>query len=346
MKRSVLIGIVLTLAILALVVSLTHGLIRRPSDTVDAFVDAYLKSDEVGREAMTVAYLQNHPVAGLLENLEARESILQCHTDSHAIGRALYRVDPNLNDAISQCGTRCKNGCFHGVLMGLFSTNSDTMGGAIEDETPEAYIAHVTSVAKDLCGWKDVAGVIRPGSCVHGLGHVFTYVTNYDLKKSIGACGVFRTGARSACTGGAFMEYMYSEKEEESMVTRDIAPCDAYPQFMEECFRYKARGWVAAWGGATTGMEACTRLTGDIRAECIRGVAYEAIEPPMLKKSTGIDWLCDSLSEEDHRACTSGAVMKVVVNFGGDAGPECDLMAPRFASICRSKLKEYLSVKL
>ena len=141
--------------------------------TITDFQQEYFTGDVYHQQAVAEKYLQIYSAADLLQAIEEKSAGGMCHVQGHGIGRAIYKTDPNFGDAIRTCGGSCAHGCFHGAMLEMFQTDSDTLGGAIEGESATDTLSKIVSAAPDLCSRPDVQSVVKMRYCTHGIGHAF-----------------------------------------------------------------------------------------------------------------------------------------------------------------------------
>jgi hypothetical protein len=284
--------------------------VQKPS--IKDFQREYAIGDVWHQQAVAEKYLQLYPAPVLLQAIEDAHAAGNCHSQGHGIGRALYKADPNFASVIRQCGGTCTYGCFHGAMMEMFQTESDTLGGVVDEVTPEKFIERVKSEARDLCYRPEVTSVTHPQACTHGLGHVFALLSGTDLKQAIDACAILSDSrAIDSCASGAFMEYLFSPAAATVALSKGKEPCDDYPGHIRSCYRYKAYGWIKTWGGAQEALAACNSL-GDHALDCIESVGRAAATEKTLASGLGISALCMRLSGQAHDRCVLGEMMKYI----------------------------------
>ncbi len=317
------------------------------SGSIATFVTEFDPASDSQREKIAETYLNQYPASDLLDALETKYADSVCHTVAHPIGRAVYKRTQNFTESVKACGSTCSYGCFHGVLMQMFSTDSDTLGGVITDESSDEYIAHVKNVAAHLCTDPQVTSLVRSRFCYHGLGHVFAYVTNNNLQTAIDSCGVMPKGAPlDTCVSGVFMEHLFNASSSAELNTADARPCDAFPSLVSECYRYKARGWIQVWGGARRAMAHCDSFGKDA-SSCIFSIAEAAAQPAALREETGFDKLCGQLSATERDSCIDGALLKVIViNDGNDTPELCDSVAAPYRPRCREDYSRFHGISI
>ena len=330
-------GVVIA-SVITIAWSATHRL------TIERFKREYSRGMTADQQAIADTYINVFSVAELMQAVEEQNVDGTCHIQGHPIGRALYKTNPNFTEGIRQCGSSCTYGCFHGVMLQMFDTDSDTLGGVIEDETPEEYLAHVKTVAKDLCRKPEVQSVVQLRTCYHGLGHVFESMEHNDLGKGLHDCGIFKNAKEAeACVTGVFMEHLFNPSALIERNTKGEEPCSAYPQYTKECFIYKAYGWVTAWGGVAPAMKACDSF-GDRKLICIRDVARVGANVKMLETSAGFNALCGAPAGDEYKQCVLGAFLKIIyLNNGDDSDAACADVAKPFREACVQVLHAYLA---
>jgi hypothetical protein len=316
------------------------NLVRTP--TIEDFKRAYNGQTLDTQVAVAEHYLNYFSIDELNRAVEASNTTSLCHQQAHALGRALYKRVPNFAEATKQCGNACTYGCFHGVMMGLFSTNSDTLGGIIDADDPVTYLKQMKSMAKDLCTKAELEGVVHPRYCYHALGHVFSYLDGTTLAEPLTWCDIFPAGgARGSCVSGVFMEYLMAPASKAVLYTKGAEPCDAYPQFTKRCYRFKAYGWLYAWGGLKPAFAFCDTL-GENTLMCIKNIAEAASSPKVVASEAGMETLCGSLAGEKREACMDGAIVKVIsVSDGDDSEHVCDPVASTEHERCLRVREEY-----
>ncbi len=337
MLRSTLIRVLVVVVALAVVFLIIQ---KRSADslTLASFIQEYTaQSDTHAQQAVASKYLDSFSVAQLNAAIEQKYPLSQCHVQGHGLGRAVYERDQNFTQAVNECGSSCSYGCFHGVLMQMFSTDSDTLGGTVEETDPAAYLAAVKTGAERLCASPEVQGVVTPIYCSHGVGHVFAVTTDYDLDASVRACGVFRSPeGRSTCASGVFMEYAFNPAKESAILKEGFARCEKYTPYESDCFSYMAHVLVKP-GHIAEAIRECTAFaTERLRNNCIYGVAYSQAKQSDFATQTGLDAICGTVPTENGKAaCIKGALLRIV-NQTDDKKTDtaCDTMDASYRTRC------------
>ncbi len=313
--------------------------------SMSRFTEEYDRSSSAQQVVVAERYLKRFPASALMSAVEEKYSTGVCHVEGHPVGRAVYKSHPSFSDAIRQCGSACTYGCFHGVLMEMFDTDSDTLGGVIEEQSPEEYLSQVKAVAKDLCTRPEVESVVRTRYCYHGLGHVFASMGGTDLKSAIDSCGIFSDRyVADTCRSGAFMEYLLSTSSAPVYYTKDERPCDAFPLYKSTCYRYKAYGWIDTWGSVEAAFQGCAAFGKD-EILCIRSVAQAVSTRTLIESTEEFEKLCGSFVGEKRSACVDGAIRRnIELNNGDDSGHSCDRLDEPFRTYCVDYTHAYLEL--
>lgn len=230
--------------------------------------------------------------------------------------------------------------------MQMFSTDSDTLGGVIEEESTAEYLTHVQKVAHDLCTRPDVESVVHTRYCYHGLGHVFAYLSGNDLDATIRSCDTLRTPyGRGNCATGGFMEYLMSTSSVAVQNTKDDDVCDIHPQYRKACYRYKAYGWMQAWGGYEPALRGCDQF-GEHRLQCIQSTAQAQAAAVIVESADNIRKLCKTLTGDGRIACIEGALLRVTeLNNGDDSDQACANVEEPYHQYCLNYIRAFRDVE-
>lgn len=115
------------------------------------------------------------------------------HQYTHVIGIRAWKPGDDVSAKFRSCNGLFQSGCYHGVIQSWF-----TQSGPID-----------STRANELCNLiaPDPADRWLRFQCVHGLGHGFEMVWNWDLPKALTGCDwLVSSWDRESCYGGAFME--------------------------------------------------------------------------------------------------------------------------------------------
>jgi hypothetical protein len=145
-------------------------------------------------------------------------SYAYCHVLGHELSAKEVEKNPNnWRQVISRCPSGvCSNGCIHGAMQQKFRSESLT------DTQIQQYKGEFASICEETATWKPTG--LEQASCYHALGHLMMYVTNADIKKSIGLCNelaVKKDGRdyTRLCYDGSFMQiYQPLEPEDFALI--------------------------------------------------------------------------------------------------------------------------------
>ncbi len=318
-------------------------------ETVNAFLHDYRRARDIyAQEKVAAKYLEELSVAELNAAIEEEYPQAVCHVQGHGIGRAVYAREQNFASSLALCGNHCNSGCFHGVIMGMFKTKSDTLGGAVEEEDSGNYIRYVTDRAQEICADPEVASLVLPTVCWHGVGHVFA--TASDLKTAVESCSVFKkTGiGASICAGGAFMEYGKQPENAGALMEAGLAFCDDFPAlYASQCYRYIASVMVRKYGGFNDAFRKCEAYPDAKRRACIFGIAFYALEPRDFMEPDGPDRVCGMLTDTgDKDACVEGGLWELANRTGATQGdPVCGDLHPVFREQCHARIERQQAIE-
>lgn len=115
------------------------------------------------------------------------------HGYTHVIGIRAWRPGDDVSAKFRSCNGLFQSGCYHGVIQAWF-----TQSGPVD-----------SSRTNQLCNTiaPDPADRWLRFQCVHGLGHGFEMVWNWELPRALTGCDwLVSSWDRESCYGGAFME--------------------------------------------------------------------------------------------------------------------------------------------
>ena len=160
-------------------------------------------------------------VVKLIQNQDQR--YIYCHVVAHKLSfQEAAKNRDAWKDVITRCPTSfCNNGCLHGALMERFNNEVLT----------DAQIALIKSDLADVCEprgqWHPVE--MERSMCYHGLGHMYMFITDANLAKSLALCEF--TGKKEdgrnyiqTCSQGVFMILYQPLEPEDSALVKNIAP--------------------------------------------------------------------------------------------------------------------------
>lgn len=309
------------------------------------FLQAYDSADQTAKEFVAERFLSLLSSRDMIAALEKRDPL--CHSEAHPLGKEIYRETQNLPRSLAMCGSGCSYGCFHGVLMQMFSSESDNFGGAVTGISDADVFSEIIRSVPTFCAQREVQSVVTPWICLHGIGHVIMYLSHYDIAHALSVCEELPNATEtSICAGGAFMEYIRSEDNAPAISQQNFFPCDQYPGFAKPCFVYKGQPMVRAFGSTDAALDACASLEPvDERTSCIRGVGVGGTSLEMLKRPGGLDPVCGSLVGRELMACIDGAVSSIVFRMEADK-PACPSLASPYDQYCAQEINHMKNLVL
>jgi len=154
----------------------------------------------------------------------------QCHQLAHEVGHVGYKKYGSLSAAFTKGDAFCWSGYYHGVTE-----------EAVGDMGPERMRAEANDICKDLAATKRYS--FDHYNCVHGLGHGFMTVDNFNLFKALTTCDLLKDEwERTSCYGGVFMENVMvavreGNKSEYLRPQEPLYPCTAVETpYKEQCY--------------------------------------------------------------------------------------------------------------
>lgn len=145
---------------------------------------------------LSLASHQNVTLAlGALAALGARDADVarDGHGYTHIIGIRSWKPGDDVAKAFRACNVLYQSGCYHGVIQSYL-----TASGPLDSTKAAGLCQEITPDAKDQ--WLRF-------QCVHGLGHGFDMMLDWNLPEALKRCDWLATPwDRVSCYGGAFME--------------------------------------------------------------------------------------------------------------------------------------------
>lgn len=154
----------------------------------------------------------------------------QCHQLAHTVGHVGYKKYGSLAAAFTKGDAFCWSGYYHGVTE-----------EAVGDMGPDRMRSEANDICKDLAASKQYS--FDHYNCVHGLGHGFMTVDDFNLFKALTTCDLLKDKWESdSCYGGVFMEnVMVAVREngtsEYLRPQEPLYPCTAVEsKYKEQCY--------------------------------------------------------------------------------------------------------------
>jgi len=203
-----------------------------------------------------------------------------CHDKAHDFGKVLYAQIDEIGPALRACDEVCYSGCMHGVFMEAFGSTGpsqediDRLGEFATDDhiDPDNIINEV----QEACGEGGEGDSYKVGDCIHGVGHAFMFLNDYDIDAAMDDCSKLDSAPKEYyCATGAYMEFMNSLTSEQRIGEDLFYPCDEV-DYPAACFRYKLPQSISRYykqGGIFEDLvDQCLALEGKYRTACFHGI--------------------------------------------------------------------------
>jgi hypothetical protein len=172
-----------------------------------------------------------------------------CHVSAHKLGEEAVAEDPmRWIDLIPQnpMDGVCSNGFIHGIIVGKFRND------VLDEATMEKTIPDFARACEPRPDWKP--SPLDQAICYHAMGHLFMFITNADISRSLDTCERIgqspRGDFRRVCREGVFMQ-IYQPLEPDDFALIELLP--------EEPSRENYRRMCAVHGRDAAEEGACLR---------------------------------------------------------------------------------------
>lgn len=154
---------------------------------------------------------------------EQDKQYLYCHVVAHKLSYKEAEKHPDAwKDVITRVPNNiCNNGGLHGAVMQRFKDE------VLTDQQVEEFKPDAKNLCEPRGKWKPVE--VEKSMCYHGLGHLFMFITDADIPKSLSLCeyaGVKPDGRNylQTCSQGVFMILYQPLEPEDFALVEGIAP--------------------------------------------------------------------------------------------------------------------------
>ena len=274
-----------------------------------------------------------------------------CHVLAHELGEAVVANDPNnWIDAIhyNPSDGLCSNGFIHGVIIGRFRNV------VLDDATFEKFLPSFKIACEAHDGWTPTD--LDRAICYHGMGHLFTYITNADLPNALARCKETVPGDfERVCIEGVFMQiYQPLEPDDYTLIANmKVKPtADTVPQF---CAAFKDPLYVGAclresWPFSRTELKSgsgvvqfCARSpNAEQTDECYQS-ASSIIGRFSLGNPAGAAVVCNGLPADRQETCFAYSAGAVLEEDRSDGSKAIDLCGRASATVARACLMDLAS---
>ncbi len=179
----------------------------------------------------------------VLRAIRAEDSAYQfCHVLAHKVGERVVTADPDAwVEAISlnPPDGYCSNGFIHGVTGGRFRSD------VLDEETLATFMPDFRRACEGRSDWQP--SDLDKAVCYHGLGHLYDFITNADLKRALLLCEQTTPNQfRRVCVEGVFMQiFQPLEPDDFALIEQmDVKPTEA--TIRKFCTAFKEPEYVGA----------------------------------------------------------------------------------------------------
>lgn len=301
----------------------------RNAEEQESFRREFRNASIQDRRKIVEHYFETLGPKTLLDIVE--ETYPLCHNEGHDLGKVIFAHTKDLLDAISLCRNGCSGGCFHGILTEAFRNPPSEIS---RQEDDHVNFEDIKPKIKEMCDDPAVLAFHKKGKCVHGMGHVLAYLTDYNLEEALQACKLFGSKPLEFyCQGGAYMEYDMQYGEETWTQGPIHSPCDT-AEFPAACYRYKGKHILQALGSVAEFAKACMTIDGFSRWGCFQGLGFTMLND--IAESPGtLGSICAFGDLKDKTMCIQGAIerladedesltLRACVTLPDDEKPICD----------------------
>jgi hypothetical protein len=273
--------------------------------------------------------LNNHTTVEILQLIEAlgvddAELRRDCHPVVHAIGRETFRLRGNIHDSFSACDQTCHSGCYHGSVERFI--RGDEIYAQTGKHPSQAELKQKANAACD----PNTPLRLRY-QCLHGLGHALMFFSNYNLDRALEACDALAgEWNRDSCYGGVFMENVVNATNEKKNFspTDYHYPCNRVAaKYRSECYVMQSSRMVEMGLSVPALFDECDKA-GEYRAACAQSVGRDLSNEARVGQSQTAARQCELAQDEIRAACVRGVAYALIDNTwdGRYALPFCDAL--------------------
>ena len=272
--------------------------------------DAYkVSSDEIKLKYWLVILGSKQYMDKLVE-VTAGGSKVDCHQESHQIGRISYNLFGY--SVFSNIDYNCHSGFLHGAMEAFIAQAGDQ---------------NLISKTEGLC--KNFSSDFGKFECLHGIGHGLTAYISYDIPEALRLCKKLSTDfARRSCFGGVFMENIMVAEGRGALrghithwVSADsLFPCDGVDpdeHIQYECYQMQTSRMLQLfdYNFPKIAME-CQRAPQNMVPVCFRSMGRD-IAGQALRDPDKMIPLCQLSPPGMFKECMIGG-LNVIVDFWGE----------------------------
>ena len=262
----------------------------------------------------------------------------ECHQLVHIIGRTALKKYGSLASAYVKGDNFCWSGYQHGATEQAIS---EVGGDRIKQRANEicAELSRTSKYSFDHY------------NCVHGLGHGFMAIDNYDLFKALRTCDrITDEWERSACHGGVFMENVMvaTRGGGTSKYLRPddlLYPCDAVDaRYKDQCYLMQS-SYILQQNGYdfADAFRLCAAADSGYQNTCYQSIGRDAsgsTNSNVVRTKENCDHAPDDNAK---RNCMVGAAKDFVSYYHNDvqAREFCKAFGGQIETACYDTVREY-----
>jgi hypothetical protein len=263
----------------------------------------------------------------------------QCHQLGHVIGRIGFQKYGSMKAAYEQGGTFCWSGYYHGATE-----------AAVKVMGAERIKQDANTICSDLAKARQYS--FDHYNCVHGLGHGFMSIDDFQLFNALKTCDLLTDSwERQSCYGGVFMENVMIEvrgdgKSEYLKPDQPMYPCTAVDEaYKQQCYLMQTSYALQQNGYDFAKVFALCRDVADAgyTATCYQSLGRDAsgsTNSELTQTKSHCDLAPDALGLQN---CMLGAVRDIVSYYHSDTQAKqfCALFSLDLKQRCEDEVTAY-----
>ncbi len=277
--------------------------------------------EEIPKLMDTITMRQAFQVTSMVQQEDT--SYAYCHVLGHKLAARETAKDPEKwKDVIDMCPVgQCSNGCIHGAFQQRFRNESLTDAQLVQ------YKPELADICEPRSSWEPTD--LEQATCYHALGHLFMYVTNADVAKSVSLCReltIKDNGARDysqLCFDGVFMQIFQPLETEDFALVAGKQPTEDQMNSYCKPFTGTSREpcWAESWPlvrnqilTSKGAVQFCTNpllATKDDQLRCFRGLFYVVTAQVQLD-SEKVSSFCNGIIPSRMGLCFANGASRMI----------------------------------
>jgi len=161
-----------------------------------------------------------------------------CHVLAHELGEKVVAQDPAkwLNAIpLNPSDGMCSNGFIHGVIVGRFRND------VLDDAAVKKAIPDFSRACEAHAGWQP--SILDQAICYHGMGHLYTFITNADLPRALSICKATTESPSGSflrvCSEGVFMQIYQPLEPDDFLLVKHLPIKPTAANYRKLCSAFK-----------------------------------------------------------------------------------------------------------